>query len=125
MRVDEEKRNEHVFYKKPVANRIGSLKTAAYSMQNKMNILTQECFRRLHNTSDFVENDIKLSILNDFMEDLKLSGYNERDRENILIGGIQTYSKLKQKEKMNIRPFYRSREEHMKSKKNKFHKIKN
>ena len=125
VRIDETNRIEHIFYKKPVANRLGTLKTAAYSMQNKMNILTQECFRRLHNTSDFVENDIKLSILNDFMKDLKLSGYNERDRENILIGGIQTYSKLKQKEKMNIRPFYRSREEQMKSNKNKYHKIKN
>ena len=41
VRIDEENRIEHVFDKKPVAHRLGTLKTAAYSMQNKMNILTQ------------------------------------------------------------------------------------
>ena len=105
---------EHVFFKKPVANRLGTLKTAAYSMKNKMNILTQECFRRLHNTSEFVEPEIKEGILNEFMEDLKLSGYNEKDMEIILRGGINTYSKLKLKEVNEVRPFYRTREEQIK-----------
>ena len=81
-----------------------------------MNILTQECFRRLHNTSEFVEPEIKEGILNEFMADLKLSGYNEKDREIILRGGIYTYSKLKLKEVNKVRPFYRTREEQIKSK---------
>ena len=95
VRVDENNRIEHIFYKKPVANRLGTLKTAAYSMQSKMNILTQECFRRLHNTSDFVDSEIKMNILNTFMEDLKLSGYNEKERRDILLGGINTYTIVK------------------------------
>ena len=41
------------------------------------------------------------------MSDLKNSDYNEKDREVILIGGIKTFSKLKDKEIMGQRPFYR------------------
>ena len=35
------------------------------------------------------------------------SGYNERERETILKGGIQTCVNLKNKEKTGVRPFYR------------------
>ena len=87
-----------------------------------MNILTQECFRRLHNTSEFVEPEIKEGILNEFMEDLKLSGYNEKDRENILKVGINTFSKLKLKEVNKVKPFYRTREEQKRPKTAKRHK---
>ena len=125
IRIDEKGRAEHIFYKKPVANRLSTLKSSAYSMQNKMNILTQECFRRLHNTSDFVETEIKVKIINEFMEDLKLSGYTEKDRENILIGGVNTYERLREKERQNIRPFYRPREEQLVSGSKKINKVKN
>ena len=76
-----------------------------------MTILTQECFRRLHNTSESVSNEVKEDILNEYMVDLKLSGYNEKERHNILKGGINTYSKLKVKEKVGKRSFYRSYDE--------------
>ncbi len=42
------------------------------------------------------------------MEDLKLSGYTEKDRKTILKGGIETYDKIKDKENRGERPFYRS-----------------
>ena len=71
---------EYIFYKKTVANRLGTLKTSPYSIKNKMTILTQECFRRLHNTSEHADQKVKETILNEFMIDLKLSGYNEKER---------------------------------------------
>ena len=58
--------------------------------------------------------------LNRFMEDLKLSGYDEKDRKTILFGGMKTYEKLKLKEIQGLRPFYRSnsfKKEERKSKK--------
>ena len=55
----------------------------------------------------FISNEIKVEILNEFMRELKYSGYSEKDREKILIGGINTYSKLKNKENNGERPFYR------------------
>ena len=98
---------EYMFYKKPTSNKLGTLKSSAYSIKNKMTILTQECFRRLHNTSESVNEDIKQNILNEYMIDLKISGYSEREREDILRGGINTYTKLKIKETQGIRSFYR------------------
>ena len=76
--------------------------------QQRMQILTQECFRRLHNTSDDTPDEIRNEILNNFMKDLKQSGYNENDRLNVLKGGFKTFENLKTKERNRIRPFYRS-----------------
>ena len=42
------------------------------------------------------------------MKSMKNSGYNEHEREKILIAGIQTHVTLKEKEVKGIRPYYRS-----------------
>ena len=84
------------------------MKNSAMSTHQKMTILTQQCFFRLHNTSDGVENDVKVDILNNFMQDLRISGYSELERLNILKGGIQSYKNLKLKEFLKVRPFYRN-----------------
>ena len=63
---------------------------------------------RLHNTSEGADMNIKINLLNEFMKELQLSGYTERDRYNILIGAINTYEALKIKEKLGVRPFYRN-----------------
>ena len=123
VRTDKCGRVEYIFYKKPAKNRFSVLKNSALSIKNKMTILTQECFRRLHNTSELVEDSVKADILNEFMVDLQLSGYNEKEREDILLGGFSTYSNLKAKEIKGIRPFYRSRDEQNSENKNK--KVKN
>ena len=67
------------------------------SMHQKMHILTQQCFSRLHNTSENIPEGRKIEHLNVFMKDLKLSGYSETDRRTILQGAIQTHLKLKKK----------------------------
>ena len=84
-----------------------TLKSTAMTMKQKFNILTQQCFFRLHNTSEEADIATKVEILNDFMEDLLISGYGEYDRKTILNGGINTYKNLKEKERRGIRPFYR------------------
>ena len=70
--------------------------------------MTQQCFFRLHNTIQEADEAIKVKILNDFMNDLYLSGYDEKDRKSILEGGINTYLNLKEKEIKGTRPFYRT-----------------
>ena len=42
------------------------------------------------------------------MIQMKMSGYTERDRLNVLEGGINTYKKLRDKESRGIRPFFRN-----------------
>ena len=79
-------------------------------MKQKMAILTQQCLTRLHNTSNSIDDSIKVSILNDFMKELNASGYSEDDRLNILEGAINTYKKILEKETSGQRPFYRNNE---------------
>ena len=74
-----------------------TLKSAAMTMNQKMNIVTQQCFTRLHNTSEDADEEIKVKVLNEFMNDLQLSGYNEQDRLTILEGGVNTFRNLKEK----------------------------
>ena len=92
-------------------------------MQQKIATLTQQCFTRLHNTSETVDDSEKVEVLNAFMCELQLSGYNESDRLNILKGGINTYKKLKKLESLGTRPFYRPNSfEKEKRKRTKFEK---
>ena len=69
-----------------------------------MTILTQQCFTRLHNTSNSIPEERKVDILNDFMKELKLSGYDEKDRYSILTGGIKLMKTSKRK-KMSYMTF--------------------
>ena len=87
---------EYKFYRKPMVNKMLMHSESAFSMKSKITILTQECFRRLHNTSKEINKDVKIDILNEFMEDLQRSGYNEKQREFILILGIRRYEKQAQ-----------------------------
>ena len=103
------KRNQllYSFYEKPMKNRSVISKNSALPMKQKITIQTQEVFRRLHNTKYDLDEEIRDEILSKFMEDIKISGYNERERKTILKGGILTYEKLRKKESDGIRPFYR------------------
>ena len=75
-RIDSKNKIEYFFYKKPMVNNIVTMKSSAMSMSQKMAILTQQCFTRLHNTSDDVKESQKVEILNSFMQELKASGYS-------------------------------------------------
>ena len=68
---------EYKFYKKSMASKLVTMKTSAMSMKAKMNILTQQCFKRFHNTCDDIPHGWKVKILEDFMVELFNSGYNE------------------------------------------------
>ena len=98
---------EYIFYQKPMNNRTVVSKDSAFSTQQKMAILSQECFRRLHNTSETANEEVKTEIMDSFMQQLQCSGYSESDRLNILKSGINTYRRLKMMEYSNKRPFYR------------------
>ena len=43
------------------------------------------------------------------MAELKISGYSENDRAEILKSGIRRYENLRDKERKGIRPFFRKR----------------
>lgn len=105
--INEEGKIEYVFYRKSISSRKVTDKFSAMSVKQKCNILTQQCFMRLHNTSESVDTETKVNLLNDFMEDLANAGYEENERYNILTGAFKTDEKLKTKEKQGLRPYYR------------------
>ena len=86
------------------------MKTSAMSMKAKLNILTQQCFKRFHNTCEDIPHGWKVEMLEEFMAELYNSGYNEKERYNVLIGGYKTFLNLKMKEQEGTRPFYRKNE---------------
>ena len=82
----------YMFYEKPTKNRYVISKESAMPLSQKINILSQEVFRRLHNTKHSISWDVKSEIL-----EIWGSGYLEFDRFQILSSGINRYNKLRKK----------------------------
>ena len=61
----------------------------------------------MHNTSEELDDNVKVEELDKFMQELKLSGYSESERLNILTCAINTYKNIRKLELTNARPFYR------------------
>ena len=108
----EEKSNNNIFYQfyeKPTKNRFVISKTSAMPMSKKIDTLSQGIFRRMHNTKKELDWELKASILEKYMAEIKASGYSERDRHEILRSGMKRYENLREKGKKGERPFYRQR----------------
>ena len=77
VRVNEIGEIDFKYYQKPSANTRVTLKSSALSMKSKITTLSQECFRRLHNTRESHENSVVVNTLDEFMEDLKMFCWQE------------------------------------------------
>ena len=93
--VNSDNEIDYIFYQKEISNRLVTLKDAAMTNKQKFDILTQQCFRRIHNTRETLQDDVKKAPLDRFMNYWKLSGYKENDRKNLLTGGLETFRKKK------------------------------
>ena len=89
----EGKQIKYIFYEKPMKSSKVIEKKSALPYTMKMRALTQEAFRRIHNTEKGVFEENKGSILSHFMQKLKNSGYNEQKIYNIMIAGFKTKEK--------------------------------
>ena len=75
------------FYEKPTRSPYVISKSSAMPLRKKFECLSQEVFRRLHNTKQEIHNEEMIVIMNKFMLELKMSGYNTADRfQNIQAG---------------------------------------
>ena len=97
------------FYEKPTKNRYVISKDSAMPISKKIDTLSQEVFRRLHNTKKEISWSVKTDILNKFMSELKASGYSQKDRQEILKSGVNRYNKLRGQEEEGTRPFFRNK----------------
>ena len=90
LNTEENPKIYYIFYQKPMRNRLMLLKNSLMSQNQKLSILTQGVFRRIHNTKPEADENMKVKILDLFMEDLRHSGFNEKERLKILTGGFRT-----------------------------------
>ena len=108
--VEENNRIDFEFYEKPTKNPRVIMADSALSFTKKRTILTQECLRRLRNTKIELGPEVQRIHLNKFMLKLKNSGYNFKFRKEILDSGLKAFQKMKDDDKNNVKPMYRSRD---------------
>ena len=104
---ENEKEVQYNFFQKEMKNKVLLKKTSALPYRQKLAILTQEVVRRLHNTKEELPVSVKNEILEDFMKTMKLSGFNEKERFDVLKSGKEAFEKLKQKAKAEGRSLFR------------------
>ena len=116
-------RIDYEFYEKSTKHPKVLLADSAINSSSKRTILTQECLRRLRNTKIELGEDVRNMYLNQFMIELKNSGYKKNYRIQILQSATKAFDKMVHDDKLGIKPLYRNRtwnlEERTNSKKNK------
>ena len=97
-------------YEKPTKNKRVILYDAALPSKQKRTILTQECLRRLRNTKVELGKETQNKHLNNFMLDMKNSGYSVKYRTEILNSALLAFEKMIEDNKTGTKPLYRDRE---------------
>ena len=114
-RLKEDKKVTHQFFEKPTTSKYCVMAQSAMGDQAKIDILTQEVNRRLLNTSEDEDQEVRDGILNTFEEKLATSGYKEDVRRQIMKRGVIRYESLRILDKTGRRrlhrPAYSTREE--------------
>merc|ERR1711994_138360 len=84
--------------------------SSAQPWGHKRTTLTQELIRRLLNCSKELDCQARRKHLNNFMQLLKNSGYDQSFRAEILKSGLQGYNKIVAADKEKRRPMYRTKQ---------------
>ena len=87
----------HTFYKKDVSSRYTILKRLAMSMAIKRTTMIQEALRRLRNMSPELSWEYAKPHMNKFSNILRVSGYSEAYRHQIMNGAIKRMIQCKRK----------------------------
>ena len=107
------------FYRKPVSNPVSIPANSALSNGVKLGTYRQEVMRILRNTSVDIPWKVKAEHLTDLSWRMKLGGYREGFRSQVLAGGITGYLKKMALCTSKDLPFNRPKEEIMKAKRGK------
>ena len=101
---------EYKFYKKPVTTPYLILSRSALPTKIKWASLVQEGVRRLVNTRRQLDWDtIKTDILSEFSWAMKISGYSEKFRLDVIKAAIVTYERRCARADAGIAPLHRPR----------------
>ena len=111
-------------YRKPMANPLVMMEISAMPAQMKRTALTQEVVRIQRNTRRGLPWETTVRHLNHFSERLKLSGYSQDYRFQIIQAGVKGYEKMVEVEDAGGRPVNKPRtwEEDLRQKKKELQK---
>ena len=98
------------FFSKPCTSSTVIMASSAQPWGQKRTTLTQELIRRLLNCSKELDCQARRKHLNNFMQLLKNSGYDQSFRAEILKSGLQGYNKIVAADKEKRRPMYRTKQ---------------
>ena len=96
-------------YRKPVANPLVMLQMSAMPGDMKRTVLTQEVVRVRKNISLELPWETTVRHLNDFSERMRLSGYDESYRYQVIKSGVEGFDKMLKEQEAGGRPINRPR----------------
>ena len=99
----------HEFYEKPTNSNLVILANSALSFKVKRTVFTQECLRRLRNTSLSLGPDVANKFLSKYMLKLKDSGYSQKFRAEIIRSAKNAFNLQSQNDRKGIRPLFRDK----------------
>ena len=101
------------YYEKEMVSKRVINKDSALPERVKCTTLAQEVIRMMRNTSEIIREERKREQLTKFAVKLKNSGYNERNRREILLAGIKGFERILTDVKKGKRSLNRDRKENM------------
>ena len=85
------------FFSKPMGKRTLIMKNSALGENSKIASLTQEVVRHSKNTSEEVNIEAGVQILDEYHQRLELSQYSLEASRRIMIGGLRGYERIREK----------------------------
>ena len=95
------------FFEKSMSSGYCQMETAAISYNSKRASLAQEVVRRMMNTSEGVEMERRIEILETFSRKMKRSGYSRDQRKEIVQSGLTGYERKLRNAKREGRELHR------------------
>ena len=95
------------FYQKEVSKKTMIDRKSALGENTKVASLTQNLMRRMKNTSEDVDNSVRVDIVNAFSSQLKVSGYSDDQNARIVKAGLTGYENLLKKCKLGKAKMHR------------------
>ena len=98
------------FFEKPMSSKFVIMRDSAAPLSQKRTVLTQEGIRTLKNFKKELDWDQKAKHLDNFMQKMKNSGYDEKFRLEVLKSSINGYEKILEDGEKGVKPVYRNKE---------------
>ena len=100
----------HEHYMKPVASMALVNARSTLTWKSKRIILVQQAIRILRNCSEDLSWETKKKHLNQMMNRMQYSGYNQKFRYEVIMSALHAFEKMKEKDDSGEVPQYRPKE---------------